>query len=242
VAEQWDAFERRWLIFVTGAGLFQEVDRVVRTALSASLGLALLTAGVVKPAGADHEPKLDRAGKRRTTAPEYAGKGRLKLPGGFRTWVFVGSNIGLQYREGEAETTRREQGRHPGTKIGNFHNVYINPEAYNRYLQTGKFPNNTVLVMDVYEAKEKDARNIVRGGYFPGDQRAVEVAVKNSKRPDGLKTDWAYYAFPDPSRPAPATAFKDADCYRCHKQHADDDNVWVQFYPTLRGQKQSGNR
>jgi hypothetical protein len=35
--------------------------------------------------------------------------------------------------------------------------------------------------------------------------RRVEVAVKNSKRPDGLK-------------------------------HADVDNVWGQFYPTMRSQ------
>ena len=31
-----------------------------------------------------------------------------------------------------------------------------------------------------------------------------------------------------------AKAFPNKACYDCHLEHADDDNVWVQFYPTLR--------
>jgi quercetin dioxygenase-like cupin family protein len=174
------------------------------------------------------------ADRRRTRAPEYDSKGNLKQPTDYRRWVFVGSNIGLEYRKDLAETTRREQNRNRGTRMGNFHNVYINPEAYEHYLKTGKFPNRTVLVMDVYEAVGKDAKDIVSGGYFPGKQLALEVAVKNSNRPDGKKTNWAYYAFDNPNKPSAQSAFKDADCYQCHRQHAADDNVWVQFYPTLR--------
>ena len=34
--------------------------------------------------------------------------------------------------------------------------------------------------------------------------------------------------------PLIAAAFPDAACYDCHIKHADDDNVWVQFYPTLK--------
>jgi hypothetical protein len=46
-------------------------------------------------------------------------------------------------------------------------------------------------------------------------------------------TDWAYYDFDKPTK-ATAAAFRDATCYDCHLKHADVDNVWVQFYPTLR--------
>lgn len=183
-----------------------------------------------------------KPGKRRTPAPEYDKEGNLKLPTDYRTWVFVGSNLGLRYRKDAAQTTRREQQRHRDSKVGDFHNIYINPEAYEQYLKTSKFPEKTVLVMDVYESKAKEPQNIVSGGYFPGKQREIEVAVKNSNRPDGSKTNWAYYVFDDPAKPKPAKAFKDADCYQCHKQHADDDNVWVQFYPILRGQKKFGEK
>jgi hypothetical protein len=70
---------------------------------------------------------------------------------------------------------------------------------------------------------------------FPGTHRRFEVAVKNGKRPDRSKTDWAYYDFGSPAKAkATASAFPDAACYDCHRKHADVDNVWVQFYPPLR--------
>ena len=102
-------------------------------------------------------------------------------------------------------------------------------------MRTGKFPDKTMLVMDVYEAKEKEPRNIVAKGFFPANQLHIEIAVKNSQRPDGSKTDWAYYAFPT-NQPT-AKAFPDSACYQCHLKHADADNVWIQFYPTLRGHR-----
>jgi quercetin dioxygenase-like cupin family protein/ketosteroid isomerase-like protein len=179
-------------------------------------------------------------GRQTTAAPEYDGNGKLKLPADYRRWIFVGANLGLQYSKDAKEMTPREKNRHRDSKKGDFHNVYINPEAYEHYLKTGNFPDKTVLVMDVYEARERDAKGIVSGGYFPGKQLRIEAAVKNSKRPDGKKTDWAYYVFEDLEKPSPQCAFKDGDCYQCHKTHAAKDNVWVQFYPSLRGETKAG--
>jgi hypothetical protein len=94
-----------------------------------------------------------------------------------------------------------------------------------------------MLVMDVYEAKEKEPKDIVSKGLFSGNQLHIEIAVKNSNRPDGSKTNWAYYAFP--ANQATAKAFPDSACYQCHLKHAEDDNVWVQFYPILRVYKKA---
>ena len=73
---------------------------------------------------------------------------------------------------------------------------------------------------------------IVAEGLFPGAHSGLAVAVKNSARPDGSKTDWACYDFGLEAKTA--KAFADKTCYDCHLEHADDDNVWVQFYPVLR--------
>jgi hypothetical protein len=162
--------------------------------------------------------------------PQYNDKGELKRPADYRSWVFVGSNIGLQYRKDVSATSQPE--KEPRKERGDFHNIYVNAEAYGHYKRTGKFPDKTMLVMDVYEAKEKEPNDIVSNGLFPGNQLHIEIAVKNSKRPDGSRTDWAYYAFP--TNQATAKAFPDAACYKCHLKHAGDDNVWVQFYPSLR--------
>jgi hypothetical protein len=67
----------------------------------------------------------------------------------------------------------------------------------------------------------------------------TQVAVKNLHRPDGKATPWAYSTLMNPFDPSPvmapsAPAHEDAECYDCHKAHASKDNVWVQFYPTLR--------
>jgi hypothetical protein len=172
-------------------------------------------------------------------APDYNDAGELKRPTGYETWVFVGSNLGIEYgdaaaKEKPAEKEKTETKR-PG-KGANFHNVYINPEAYAHYLKTGKFPEKTVLVLDIFKAEEREPRKIVAEGLFPGAHSGLAVAVKNSARPDGAKTDWAYYDFGLEGKTA--KAFADKACYDCHLEHADDDNVWVQFYPTLRGKNE----
>ncbi|MBI3865824.1 MAG: cytochrome P460 family protein [Planctomycetia bacterium] len=167
--------------------------------------------------------------------PEYTEQGELKLPEGFESWVFVGSNLGLEYREDAAKDEAPAKNRDDKLKKASFHNVYINPEAYEHFAKTGKFPDKTMLVLDVYRAEEGEPKSVVSEGLFPGKRKEIALAVKNSARPDGSKTDWAYYDFPPDKKTA--KAFPDSACYDCHLQHADVDNVWVQLYPTLRSRK-----
>ena len=172
--------------------------------------------------------------------PRYTSDGRmLLLPEDFTSWIFVGSNLGLGYSWEVRANTPAERARQEPAK---YHNVYISPPAYAAYKQTRQFPDKTVLVMDVYEAQSREAQGVVNQGSFNGARLTVEVAVKNRNRPDGKATDWAYYDFANRSRPGQLLSqvgpFDDDACYACHKAHAGDDNVWVQFYPTLRRVKQ----
>jgi hypothetical protein len=122
-----------------------------------------------------------------------------------------------------------------------FHNVSINKAAYDYFLANGRFPERTVLVMQVFEAADKEPRGGLASGVFNGRRIGLEVAVKNTSRPDGKATPWAYYNFTDPSDRskvlASATAFPDENCANCHQRHASIDNVWVQFYPALRDRR-----
>lgn len=176
------------------------------------------------------------------SAPQYNDQGELKLPANYRTWVFVGANLGLEYRDGAAAADDaprpKDAGNPPRDKpanVGNFHNVYINPVAYAHYIKTGKFPDKTILVLDIFKAEHGPPKSIVAEGLFPGKHAGVAVAVKNSARPDGAKTDWAYYDFG--LNASAARAFSNKACYDCHLEHADDDNVFTQFYPILRRQQ-----
>jgi hypothetical protein len=161
--------------------------------------------------------------------PEYDAEGKLKFPFGFHKWVFVGSNIGLQYKK---EQHRTEEA---------FHNVYINPAAFEHFVTSTAnpkvFPDKTILVMDVYEPKTRDDNGVLSAGKFNGPRSVIEVAVKNAARPGNVPQDWAYYAFQVEREQVvtePVAAIRSPRCYACHKENAQTDNVWVQFYPPLR--------
>ncbi len=171
--------------------------------------------------------------------PQYTAGGDLILPKGFETWVFVGSNLGLSYTPDAAAAASAPPPRAPRQQ---FHNVAINKAAYDYFLANGRFPDRTVLVMQVFEAADKEPRNVLASGVFNGRRVGLEVAVKNTSRPDDKATPWAYYNFTDPSDRtkslASAPAFPDESCANCHQRHASIDNVWVQFYPALRDRGQ----
>ena len=171
-----------------------------------------------------------------STAPQYTSTGELQTPTGFETWVFVGSNLGLGYKDGLAVTTALETAH---AEKGVFHNIYINPEAYRHFVATHEFPDPTVLVMEVFTAADNEPKGVVSKGVFDGDRVGLQIAVKDSHSPAPHARNWAYYIPQDVSDPkhplhASSPAFPDDKCESCHQAHASLDNVWVQFYPTLR--------
>jgi hypothetical protein len=167
--------------------------------------------------------------------PQYDAAGDLLAPEGFETWIFVGSNLGLAYDDELPVTTALEVA-HAHTQV--FHNIYIDREAFDSFAANRTFPDPTILVMEIFGASDREPKGVLSDGVFNGPRVGLQVAVKNTERPDGSTTPWAYYIFTDPSDPsqvAPkASAFPDAACFDCHEEHASEDNVWVQFYPTLR--------
>jgi len=150
-------------------------------------------------------------------APAYDAAGALLRPQGYQRWIFVGASLGLSYSDGP----------HEGGP-GEFHHVYLRPESYDAFRRTGRFPDKTMLVLELHEAAQKVAPS--RHGLFEGRRLALEAAVKDVERfPDG----WAYFTFGDGSQPT-ATPFPRSRCFDCHREHAASDNVFVQFYPVLR--------
>ena len=175
-------------------------------AVLAALLLAGARGGAAAPAAAP-EP----------AAPAFDAEGRLRLPEDYRGWVFVGASLGLSYAP-EAQ----------GDESGVFHHTYLRPESYEAFRRTGRFPDKTMLVLELYEAARKVAPS--KQGTFEGRRLAVEAAVKDEKRfPEG----WAYFGFGNGERRASAPFPRQA-CFECHREHAATDNVFTQFYPVLR--------
>ena len=150
--------------------------------------------------------------------PRYADD-RLMRPEGYRDWMFIGSSLGMGYKDGQPD------------KDPKFHNIYIQREAYRSYAETGQFPDKTMLLMEVVSRGTNASIN--RQGQFGDRFLGVEVALKDEKR---FPEKWAYFDFiaADGSSLAKAKAFSKDACWSCHNQHGGSDNVFVQFYPVLR--------
>jgi hypothetical protein len=150
------------------------------------------------------------------SGPTYTPDGRLTFPETYREWIFLSSGLDMSYREG-ADT--------PGHSM--FDNVFAEPRAYREFVQTGSWPDNTMLVMEMRGAAQKGSIN-QHGRFQIGDSMGVEVHVKDTKRFAG---GWAFFAFQsaEPAVQIPTGA----PCYSCHQQHGAVDTTFVQFYPTL---------
>ncbi|MFP6596533.1 MAG: cytochrome P460 family protein, partial [Candidatus Hydrogenedentota bacterium] len=147
--------------------------RYLISAVAAVLIVAMV-AGTVATLGPVSAGKSDLADM---VTPKYDDKGQLRLPTDFRKWVFVGSSLGLSYFGEEKEI---------GEQI--FHHIYMQPQAYDTYVETGKFPEKTMLVMENYSAGTKDnntAKGVVEGretfgtmhGQFEDIRLGLEVAL-----------------------------------------------------------------
>lgn len=163
--------------------------------------------------------------------PVFEGKTTLQRPVNYRDWVFVGSSLGLSYAQNPpAQASAGGMGEM-------YHNVYITPNAYREFARTGKFPEGTMLAMEMASADTKREPGLQ--GSFEKEFVGLEVSVKDSSRFD--TPGWAYFNFSngmgqsykEKADPFPPTA----GCVSCHKQNAQTDNVFTQFYPVLRAVK-----
>lgn len=151
-------------------------------------------------------------------APAYAANGDMLPPANYREWVFLTSGIDMSYTANSAAMPDHSM----------FDNVFADPEAYRSFMATGTWPDKTVLVLEVREAKSKGSIN--QSGHFqtPGVM-GVEVHVKDAARFPGK---WAFFSFDSPNGNGTLIP-QGAPCYSCHAAHGAVDTTFVQFYPTL---------
>lgn len=150
-----------------------------------------------------------------SSGPSYTGDGQLRLPEHYREWVYLTSGFDMSY------SPVMQMGHHM------FDNVFVNPEAYKAFVETGTWPDKTVMVLEVRGAEGKGSIN-ESGNYQSTDVMGIEVHVKDEARFQGK---WAFFGFDD-AKTAKMTPYT-ANCYSCHADHAAVDTTFVQFYPTL---------
>jgi len=148
-------------------------------------------------------------------SPVYTTDGNLKFPQNYREWIYVTSGVDMSYSPNMAMDHSM------------FDIVFVNPEAYKAFLQTGTWPDKTMLVLEGRVAGIKGSIN--KSGHFQtGEVMGREVHVKDEARFPGK---WAFFNAEDgvTGKLLP----REMDCYSCHEQHGAVDTTFVQFYPTL---------
>jgi hypothetical protein len=154
----------------------------------------------------------------RTDEPRYTSDGQLTRPDNYREWTYLSSGFGMTYGPVEpAANTVSER----------FDNVFVTPQSYKAFLQTGAWPDKTMFALEVRYSANKGSIN--KGGHYQEGVAALEIHLKDQTR---FPTKWAFFGFDSSAktaRPFPATSA----CQTCHARSGAVDETFVQFYPTL---------
>ncbi len=174
--------------------------------LTVVLFLLFLSAALLKSSPAPASP----------ARPEYTADNQMKFPENYRQWVYLTTGFDMSYSAG-ASTMDHHM----------FDNVFVNPEAYKAFTETGTWPDQTMLVLESRMAEGKGSIN-QKGNFQSTGVMGIEVHVKDEARFAGK---WAFFGF-DGTKTAKMVP-KEATCYTCHQDHGAVDTTFVQFYPTL---------
>lgn len=193
-----------------------------------TLAVSLLAAGALAAASTFDSSSITPTQDMDSTAV-YDREGNLARPRGYRSWTYVGAPLTPNdMNDGKAA-------------FPEFHSVYIDPESYAAYKESGRWRDGTMLVKELVSVGGKVATS--GKGYFMGEFLGLEVALKSAERFPREAGNWGYFRFTD-EEGGPvhdkASALPASACAACHTATAADDSVFTQHYPVLRAAKGFG--
>lgn len=144
------------------------------------------------------------------TAPLFAADPPpVPYPEGYRQWVHV-------------KSMTINQGHPLFDAFGGIHHLYANKKAEQGY-KSGKFPDGSVIIFDLLEAKAVD--NTVQ----EGARKVVGVMHKDSRKYKDTG-GWGFEGFKGDSKTDRAVGKNAATaCYQCHTAQKNSDYVFSAF-------------
>jgi|SRR5580658_390807 hypothetical protein len=183
--------------------------------------------------------------------PHFTPDGKVIPPADYRSWVFVSTGFSMAYPA--SASLRAAPGVAPfrghlplavaATGGGDvFQNVFVTPSAYAAFLRTGLWPDQTMFVLEIRQAKDRTA--IVSGpgpglanGSVQGDLLAVEAELRDDARYPATKWKWVTFTQqglpPVPTLPWADNQPAGHACFQCHTAHGAVQKSMVEFYPVL---------
>src|SRR5258706_8434836 len=150
---------------------------LTKTKILLLLAVVLILLAVSQPA---FYPQTATA-EARNTGPEYTRDGEFRLPENYRQWVYLTTGFDMSYN--------------PAMSMGHhmFDNVFVDPASYKAFVETGTWPDKTMLVLEARSAEGKGSIN-QKGNFQSTEVMGIEVHVKDEARFPGK---WAFFGGDD---------------------------------------------
>ena len=141
------------------------------------------------------------------SAAAHAQSKPVDYPTGYRQWAHVKSMV-------------ITSDKHPlFASFGGMHHIYANAEAMRAYVKGGKFPDGSVIVFDLLDAKDDN------GAWVAGERKFIGVMVKNRARYKDTG-GWGFEGFKGDSKTDRMVTDANGQCFGCHQQQKDNDFVF----------------
>jgi hypothetical protein len=158
--------------------------------------------------------------------PQWNEQGELTLPRDYHQWVFLGSPL----------TPHALNGGSAG--FPEYHNVYVHPEAFNAFRNSGEWPEGTIMLKELQLTRpgsnpDGSAVEASGRGYFPGERNGIDISVRDSKRFKD-SNGWGFFNFGHHAPPYAQTAAAQPveACAGCHIANATN-MVFSKFYAPI---------
>ena len=129
----------------------------------------------------------------------------VPYPTGYRDWHHVKSMI-------------INPGHALYESFGGIHHLYANKRAMEGY-KKGKFPDGSVIVFDLLDAKSAD------NAVTEGERKVVGVMHKDAKK-YGATGGWGFEGFKGNTRERAVEKSAATACYQCHTAQKDKDFIF----------------
>jgi hypothetical protein len=138
-------------------------------------------------------------------------KKSVSYPAGYRDWTHVKSMLIFDEK-------------HPlYNPFGGLHHIYVNAKGLTAYRKGGPFPDGTVIVFDLLEAR------MDQGAYVEGSRKFIGVMQKDSRKFKET-AGWGFDAFEKDTK---NSFVKDGgkSCFNCHAGQKEKDHVFSKYRP-----------
>ncbi len=137
-------------------------------------------------------------------------KSPVAFPTGYRHWTMVKTMVIYGHQHSLF------------TKFGGLHNVYVNDAGLVTMKQGRVFPDGTVLVFDLFDARNE------QGAIQAGERKFVAVMKKNTKL-YGATGGWGFEVFQGNEQKGSLQDPK--PCFDCHTAQKRTDYVFSSYTP-----------